>query len=29
MYPDYQTYQDRTERDIPVIILEPAGALAA
>ena len=22
-YPDYQTYQDRTERDIPVFICEP------
>lgn len=26
MYSDFETYQRRTERDIPVIILEPAGA---
>ncbi len=25
-YPDYQTYQDRTSRDIPVFICEPRGA---
>ena len=24
MYPDYQVYQDRTARDIPVILLTPA-----
>ena len=28
-YSDYQTYQDRTEREIPVIILEPGSALPA
>ncbi len=25
-YPDYDTYQRRTEREIPVIILSPAGS---
>ncbi len=25
MYPDYHVYQQRTEREIPVIILSPAG----
>lgn len=25
MYPDYQVYQDRTERDIPVILLTPVS----
>jgi len=28
-YSDFQTYQDRTDRDIPVIILEPGSALPA
>ena len=28
-YSDYQTYQDRTEREIPVMILEPGSALPA
>jgi deazaflavin-dependent oxidoreductase (nitroreductase family) len=26
MYPDYATYQGRTEREIPVIVLEPRAA---
>lgn len=26
LYPDYQTYQNRTDRDIPVIVLEPDTA---
>lgn len=25
VYPTYQSYQDRTEREIPVVVLEPAG----
>lgn len=25
MYPDYATYQQRTEREIAVVVLEPAG----
>jgi F420H(2)-dependent quinone reductase len=25
LYPDYRTYQERTEREIPVVVLEPAG----
>jgi F420H(2)-dependent quinone reductase len=29
MYSDYQTYQDRTDREIPVIVLEPGSALPA
>ena len=28
-YSDFQTYQDRTDRDIPVVILEPGSALPA
>jgi hypothetical protein len=26
MYSDYAVYQERTEREIPVMVLEPAGA---
>jgi deazaflavin-dependent oxidoreductase (nitroreductase family) len=26
MYPDYAVYQQRTERDIPVVVLEPGAS---
>jgi hypothetical protein len=26
LYSDYATYQSYTDRDIPVVVLEPAGA---
>jgi deazaflavin-dependent oxidoreductase (nitroreductase family) len=29
IWPDYETYQRRTSRDIPVIVLSPAGAAVA
>jgi hypothetical protein len=25
-YPDYEGYQRRTDRQIPVVVLEPSGA---
>ena len=29
MYPEYETYQRRTDREIPVVVLEPGGVATA